>query len=84
MLAERTSEHLTMFQEGEEAEFFDSSQELLSKCRAYLADGRSRQTIADRGYQRCLRDGYSNEARLATILPRLLIKLREKHIRNSN
>jgi spore maturation protein CgeB len=83
MLAERTDEHLAMFHEGEEAEFFDSRQELLNKCQVYLADSHSRQTVADRGYQRCLRDGYSNEERLAAMVPRILAKLRGKGIRGS-
>ncbi len=68
MLAERTPEHLGMFTEGEEAEFFSSVQELAGKCRRYLQDGAARESIARRGHQRCVRDGYSNAARIAKAL----------------
>lgn len=78
MLAERTNEHLDLFAEGEEAEFFSSREELLEKCRAYLTDEAERDRIAERGYQRCLSSGYSNQDRLASILPILLARLQEK------
>jgi spore maturation protein CgeB len=64
MLAERTLEHLGLFEEGREAEFFASPEELLGKCRRYLADDASRAAIARRGHERCLSSGYSNSARL--------------------
>jgi spore maturation protein CgeB len=64
MLAERTPEHLAMFEEGAEAEFFSSAEELLGKCRHYLDDEASRIEIARRGYERCIASGYSNAARL--------------------
>jgi hypothetical protein len=64
MLAERTAEHLALFDEGLEAEFFASDVELIDKCRHYLADDDSRGAIARRGHERCLASGYSNAARL--------------------
>jgi spore maturation protein CgeB len=64
MLAERTSEHLAMFEEGREAEFFEGTEELLAKCRQYLSDDTGRAAIARRGHERCLSSGYSNSARL--------------------
>ncbi len=78
MLAERSSEHLDLFSEGEEAEFFSSRVELLRKCRAYLADDDKRNRIADRGHQRCLMSGYSNTDRLARVFPVLLDRLQDK------
>jgi spore maturation protein CgeB len=68
MLAERTEEHLAMFEEGKEAEFFDSREELLEKCRRYLRDETSRVAIAARGHERCMTSGYSNAARLSGAL----------------
>jgi spore maturation protein CgeB len=64
MLAERTAEHLALFEEGAEAEFFASAEELLGKCRHYLEDEAARVAIARRGYERCVASGYSNAARL--------------------
>jgi spore maturation protein CgeB len=64
MLAERTAEHLALFEEGREAEFFDTPEELLGKCRRYLEDDASRAAIARRGHERCVCSGYSNSARL--------------------
>lgn len=71
MLAERTVEHLGMFTEGEEAEFFSSVDELADKCRRYLQDSDARQSIARHGHQRCVRDGYSNASRIAQALDAL-------------
>lgn len=64
MLAERTPEHLALFDEGLEAEFFASDGELIGKCRRYLGDEASRGAIARRGHERCIASGYSNAARL--------------------
>ena len=64
MLAERTAEHLALFEEGREAEFFSSPAELLDKCRRYLADDAARASIARRGFERCIASDYSNAARL--------------------
>lgn len=64
MLAERTAEHLALFEEGHEAEFFGNDAELIDKCRRYLGDDAARAAIAGRGYERCLHSGYTNAARL--------------------
>lgn len=68
MLAERSQEHLELFEEGKEAEFFASREELLQKCRHYLHDDQERLAIARRGYERCLRSGYTNAERLRDAL----------------
>lgn len=71
MLAERTPEHLELFAEGEEAEFFSSVEELAEKCLIYLDDDIKRTAVARRGYQRCLIGGYSNAERLGSALASL-------------
>jgi spore maturation protein CgeB len=68
MLAERTAEHLELFDEGKEAEFFSSDDELYSKCQFYLANDAARMRIARAGRERCIRSGYSYESRLASCM----------------
>ena len=64
MLAERTQEHEQLFAEGLEAEYFASFEELLAKCRHYLAQPSMRRQIAEAGCLRCEQGGYSNASRL--------------------
>jgi hypothetical protein len=68
MLAERSGEHLDLFDEGKEAEFFGSVDELIGKIRRYLADEDHRRAVAEAGRQRCLRDDYSYAGRLRLAL----------------
>jgi len=71
MLAERTDEHRRLFEEGNEAEFFASFEELRDKCRYYLAHEDQRARIAAAGRMRCIAGGYSNRDRLARVLDHL-------------
>lgn len=68
LLAERTDEHASLFEEGKEAEFFADSQELVDKARFYLANNVARDRIAIAGKDRCLRSGYSSREQLARVL----------------
>ena len=68
MLAERTKEHLAMFEEGKEAAFFSSNEELLQKCLYYLNHEDERKQIALAGRKRCLTSGYSNEGMIRNAL----------------
>jgi spore maturation protein CgeB len=71
MLAERTTEHQRLFEEGVEADFFDSPEELLEKIRYYLTNQDKRLAVAAAGRQRCLEAGYSNVERLKGIVPKI-------------
>ena len=68
LLAERTSEHQSMFEEGKEAEFFSSNEELLEKCIYYLSHEEKRKLIVTAGLKRCQTSGYSNAETLRSIL----------------
>jgi spore maturation protein CgeB len=68
MLAERTDEHLQLFTEGKEAEFFDSREELLQKVQYYLTHETERESIARAGLERCFKSGYSHHDRLKVML----------------
>jgi len=68
MLAERTEERLGLFEEGKEAEFFSSDEELMSKVKFYLDNPEMRYRIAASGRKRCVSSGYNNENRIADVL----------------
>jgi spore maturation protein CgeB len=68
MCAERTSEHLMMYEDGEEAVFWSDAAECATLCKELLADESRRAEIARRGYTRALRNNLFNEPVLDSIL----------------
>lgn len=68
MIAERTDEHLRLFDEGREAVYFGSNEELLQKVYYYLEHGTERESIANAGWKRCLSSGYSFHERIEIML----------------
>lgn len=68
MLAERSDDHLRMFEEDREAAFFGSDTEMLEKVRYYLAHEQERTAIARAGRQRCLESGYSETERMRLMI----------------
>lgn len=68
MLGERTMEHQRLFDEGREAAFFESKEEMLQKIYYYLENEQERQEVSWRGKQRCLKSGYSHHDRLLFML----------------
>jgi spore maturation protein CgeB len=71
LLADRTEEHQEFFEEGKEAEFFASCEELLDKLKFYCGNESARKCVADGGYKRCKEGGYAYVCRLRVALQKL-------------
>jgi spore maturation protein CgeB len=71
LLADRTNDHCAYFEEGLEAEFFSSNEELVTKAVYYLAHDAQREQIAQTGHTRCLSSGYTHKDRVAQLLEKL-------------
>src|SRR6185437_1405596 len=59
LLADRTEEHREFFEEGREAEFFSSEDELQDKASFYASDEDARRRIAGAGRRRCITGRYA-------------------------
>ncbi len=68
LMAERTNEHMQLFEDGKEAVFFSSNEELYEKCKYYLDHPEERKKIAMAGHSRCKTSGYSNLETLRRVL----------------
>jgi spore maturation protein CgeB len=68
LLADRTDEHQEFFVEGKEAEFFDSTGELLDKMKFYCSHCSVRTRVAEAGYKRCIDGAYAYVDRLKAVL----------------
>ena len=68
LLADRTAEHRGFFEEGLEADFFDSKEELVEKIRFYRAHEEIRLRIAAAGRQRTISGRYAYIHRMTDVL----------------
>lgn len=68
LCAERSSEHLQLYQEDVEAVYWSDVNECIEKCQKLLSDEKMRAGIAEKGRIRCLRNGIFNEPNLAKML----------------
>lgn len=68
MLHERTPEVASIFKEGQEAEFFNSYNELKKKINFYLKHDKLRKQVAERGYKKIIGPDYSYEQRASRII----------------
>lgn len=68
LCAERTKEHLYMYDEDKEAVFWSTPEECATKCKRLLGDDNLRIRIARAGQARCEKNGFLNERVVADIL----------------
>jgi spore maturation protein CgeB len=68
LCAKRSTEHLQMYTEGQEAVFWDNADECANMCLELLKSPNLRDEIARRGHARCLTNNYFNEPTLKHIL----------------
>lgn len=66
--AERTPEHLAMYTEGSEAEFWADAKECADKCKALLANEPRRQAMAQAGRRRFLANQHGNQDIVAQVM----------------
>jgi hypothetical protein len=72
LCAERTTEHMTMYRDGEEAVFWNDVDECAAVCRKLLADDALRDRIRTQGMARVRAGGYGNE----TVCHNILLQLK--------
>ncbi len=68
LCAERTSEHLEMYEDGEEAVFFDDADDCADRCLALLQDPERIKAIAAAGRRRVIQNGDFNEMLMSKIV----------------
>jgi len=72
LCAERTAEHLSMYEEGKEALFWDDPAECALKCEYALSNPVARSAIASAGRMRLHANGDLNERIMESIIGRVL------------
>ena len=71
MIAERTNEHLDLFEENKEAVYFSNDCELLEKVKYYLENEKERLSISNNGYNKCVKKDYSYDNMVKKILGKI-------------
>ena len=71
LCAERTNEHLSLYEDEQRAVFWSNSEECAEKCRLLLENNVLREAIKERGRRRCFANGTMNEVVLQKIADRL-------------
>ena len=72
MLAEHSNEHARLFEDGKEAVFYSSADEMVAKARYFLEHDAERAAIAAAGRARCLAGGYSHDERMRFMVARAM------------
>lgn len=72
LLCERTDEMQNFYEEGKEAEYFSSKEELLDKVKYYLWNDNQREKIAQQGYIKSYEAGYDIKSSVKKIIEQLI------------
>lgn len=72
LLADRSNEHEDFFEEGKEADYFSSTDELVDKAEFYSRNEAARERIAWAGRRRCEASKYAYIHRLSAVLEALI------------
>ncbi|WP_281843265.1 CgeB family protein [Sinisalibacter aestuarii] len=75
LLAERTNDHMALFDEGREAEFFSTPAELCDKAAYYLEHPVEREAIAAAGLARSWSSGYAIEDQFRSVIDWILCQI---------
>lgn len=70
MLCEYTDDMNSMFKADEEAVYFSTKEEFITKIKYYLENEQERKRIAENGYERLMKDGHEVQDRVRQILER--------------
>ena len=73
LCAQRTSEHVAMYDDGHEAVFWSDLEECAHRCKQLLADEPHRKAIAAAGSSRVRRNGHFNEPMLRSVIEALTL-----------
>jgi spore maturation protein CgeB len=71
LLAERTEEHESLFEDEKEAIFFNSLEDLKHKVKYYLENNFERESIAKNGHEKIKNANYSNKNRILEIFHKI-------------
>ncbi len=77
MMAPRTYELENLFENGKEAVYFDTKEDLLDKVQYYLKNTSIRERIAKAGRSRCISDGHSEIDRTRELIELIRAKLND-------
>ena len=72
LCAERTSDHMGMYRDGEEAVFWRDADECADQCLALLADPDRIKAIAEAGHRRVIQNKAFNEPLMAQVIDEAL------------
>ena len=68
MLSEHTDDLASLYNAGDEVDFFSSKEEMLAKLELYLGNESLRQVVAANGYKRVMSDGHDVVSRMQQVL----------------